>query len=86
MIVMGVLFNIEILLFQRLQYSAGLARGGHGLAREPARRARPRGLVGLAKYGQACCFSRHVAIIAIIDPCLLSTVLHFECFRFWFIF
>ena len=35
------------------------------------------------KYGQKCYFSWYVAITAVIDPCLLSTVLHFECFRVW---
>ena len=32
---------------------------------------------GLSKYGQKCYHSWYVAIVAIIDPCLLSTVLHF---------
>ena len=40
----------------------------------------------LSKYGEQCFCSRHLAMIAITDPCLLSTVLHFQCFRVWFIF
>ena len=41
---------------------------------------------GLSTYGQKCYRSSYADIIASIDACLLSTVLHFECFRVWFIF